>query len=78
MRGLTRLEREILAARACDAPRYAPVGDDDPRYHAQASLARVGRVVERECFVDGEVCDRAYITDLGRLALRVCPADESV
>jgi hypothetical protein len=70
MRGLTALERRGLA-----------MGYDEPLYDAAVARAlracvEIGRVaVLPGAGIHG--CDRLVTTDLGLLALRVCPVDES-
>lgn len=74
MRGLTPAERRLLHARAANAPReefvYPSSGCD-----VYLGLQAVGRTVGRYDASDGFIVN--YITDLGRLALRVCPVDEA-
>lgn len=77
MRGLTAVERELLQRRADNVPRvYYPKESD--AHAACQKLALDGRLIRRP--EDDErsptgVLWRVYITDLGRLALRVCPIE---
>lgn len=63
MRGITPTERYLLDASA--SPMTVPVGD--MREEARA-LVSTGRIELNGCV--------GTATDLGRLALRVCPVDE--
>lgn len=76
MRGLTPLEREMLARRAANAPR-ARYSSRAPEGVALLRLKALGRT--RSEFIDGldGITERHHITDLGRLALRVCPVEGS-
>lgn len=76
MRGLTRLERQLLIDRAIGASRLrANLGE--PVDTARRILVKSGRLVFTiENSPTGKV-RRTRITDLGRLALRVCPPEES-
>ncbi len=64
MRGLTPFERELLS-----------VGDIEFEFSDEVAekLAKEGRAI----FNKGEEWDTVSATDLGRLALRVCPVEES-
>lgn len=80
MRGLTPIERHWLARRAHDAPR-AFVRAGSPEHMAHNLLATQQRIIKVP--ID-EIDDegrrlrwRSHITDLGRLALRVCPVEEA-
>ena len=69
MRMLTDEERQVLFARASDAPRVADyTGGLD---HVCNRLVADGRIVERLTKDEEGVFLYAHITDLGRLALRV-------
>lgn len=69
------MERELLHARTVDAPRV-PVDYGTPESLAYFAMNSVGRMrVSHTDPSDG--CRVNHITDLGRLALRVCPVDES-
>lgn len=71
MRGLTPLEREILNRRLSGAPRVPVRGSANAS--AMTALKATRRLAYRGEIPEGS----AYtITDLGRLALRVCPAGE--
>jgi len=69
------MERRLLQERAADAPRRTyPHGTVEADAFRQ--LCRLGRTSEKPVNdIDGFRM-RNYITDLGRLALRVCPVDE--
>jgi len=80
VRGLAPLERRLLQNRADGGPRIlCPPGSAE--YEASANLLRQGRTIEvlkdaPEC--PGGLALYGYATDLGRLALRVCPTGEFV
>lgn len=69
MRGLTELERAWLASPAGSDLTYMP--DEVP--DGLRAVGRTGYEIEH---IDGEEWHRFRITELGRLALRVCPVNE--
>jgi len=78
MRGVTPSERVYLQRRADNTPReYLP--PDDPRTAVGQQLSAHGRVRFRPGPLEsapGGRSNLAHLTELGRLALRVCPIDE--
>lgn len=75
MRGLTAMERELLARRVAGMP---------PRDHWPGSLewdtlnqlVKLGRSSKQLSEDEIGPVEKYYITDLGRLALRCCPVEE--
>jgi len=77
MRGLTPVERLLLQRRIDNAP-MLEIPPESPWWDAATALASMGRIRHRE----HHHCSAGYclvpsITDMGRLALRVCPAGET-
>jgi hypothetical protein len=69
------MERALLHNRANDGPRVGyPM--EHPATAALNAMAKSGRMQEKMVLDEGGWCLYGYITDLGRLALRVCPVDE--
>lgn len=78
MRGLTPEERELLHARAVDAPRviFEPYTRE---WSIMGRLRGAGRLIASNVPDPGRSIGyrrRNHITDFGRLALRVCPVGE--
>jgi hypothetical protein len=71
VRGLTPLERRVLLDRASNRRQFVYYGS--PEYHVIDVLKAHGRMDEVELHDHW----MTNLTDLGRLALRVCPVDES-
>lgn len=79
MRGLTPLERELLHRRAVNAPRFL-IWSGEPAWKAHRVLIASGRLTAklvRDPDSPVGTVNRTDITDLGRLALRVCPVEEA-
>lgn len=74
MRGLSRKERLVLNPLAFDAP--ALIVSPEEWITIWHELERVGRVRLDAVTIDGERVERARRTELGLLALRVCPTEE--
>lgn len=73
MRGLSLRERLVLNPHAFDAP--ALILSPEDWVAIWGELERAGRVRRDVVRLDGITHDRAVRTELGSLALRVCPRE---